>query len=754
VEVREGVHRHQAAPGPPRPATSWPPAPTPDETATETWIPPGADARIHGLVIPGGFLYLGRRLDPVGFSRDPEPALIDPSLPVYLSEPDLAGTSLGYWLSYSRISPRARAGYLHWLWSKKKTPKAPIGYVFLYFYGLERRVLHDRLLDSAVASELPAIRAEVDRLVGIYGTDETFRTYATRFGDCLEILDRLGTTAAGPVPHTVGSAQWELPAVIRFELARMAASGMRLPPSWALAWVRHAPDISLRTAALRCGDEFDQLFPLRYAAKFGEGLALATNKARLRMHYRPASPSFTGEVTLPVGDLPDPSVLVDPTHRLAALAGAVATELDAYSRLIGKHPEARDTLPAVALLPSELAGGAAADAAAELWATIDGALAGETRVALEAARLVSCWPAAKPGHLAKPEAIALAQLLAARGIGVEPDVRFGGPILGVGQAVLFRLDAQDLDARDAAPGAARPEMPSSSAVTATLQLAATVAIAAGPLDAIRAEAVATAALEVFEPSGSGIAAGRAAAHLQWASQVRPKSTALKRRLGTLDEDQRTAIGAQLIRLAATAGHVGPAQMAALTAAFGALALDTAALFTQVHQATTTGPAPADTGRPQLETAAVGEAGRHGDALHGAGLVELDPSRIRARLAETAEVAAFLGQIFIEDDPAGPVPAPSSFDGGARSGVVAAEQNPSPPTIGELDPGHSELLRRLAARPSWTRGEVEELARALDLLPDGAVDTLNEVALDRSGEPLCEGTDPVEINPYALEELLR
>ena len=28
------------------------------------------------------------------------------------------------------------------------------------------------------------------------------------------------------------------------------------------------------------------------------------------------------------------------------------------------------------------------------------------------------------------------------------------------------------------------------------------------------------------------------------------------------------------------------------------------------------------------------------------------------------------------------------------------------------------------------------------------------ALDLSGEPLCEGDDPVDINTYALEELLR
>jgi hypothetical protein len=58
------------------------------------------------------------------------------------------------------------------------------------------------------------------------------------------------------------------------------------------------------------------------------------------------------------------------------------------------------------------------------------------------------------------------------------------------------------------------------------------------------------------------------------------------------------------------------------------------------------------------------------------------------------------------------------------------------------------------RQVWTRADVEDLAATRGLLPDGALDAINEAALDLSGEPLCEGADPILINSYALEEMLR
>ena len=40
------------------------------------------------------------------------------------------------------------------------------------------------------------------------------------------------------------------------------------------------------------------------------------------------------------------------------------------------------------------------------------------------------------------------------------------------------------------------------------------------------------------------------------------------------------------------------------------------------------------------------------------------------------------------------------------------------------------------------------------MPDGALEIVNEAAFDATGEPACEGSDPVEINSDAAKEILR
>lgn len=40
-----------------------------------------------------------------------------------------------------------------------------------------------------------------------------------------------------------------------------------------------------------------------------------------------------------------------------------------------------------------------------------------------------------------------------------------------------------------------------------------------------------------------------------------------------------------------------------------------------------------------------------------------------------------------------------------------------------------------------------------LLPDGALDTLNEAALDSVGDVVCVGTGPIEMNGDTLTEML-
>lgn len=120
------------------------------------------------------------------------------------------------------------------------------------------------------------------------------------------------------------------------------------------------------------------------------------------------------------------------------------------------------------------------------------------------------------------------------------------------------------------------------------------------------------------------------------------------------------------------------------------------------------------------------------------VVRLDWARIETTLAETATISALLANVFTDDEPAQP---PSSAGTDRARAIVG------------LDGAHWALARALAQRRTWRRADVEALARGLGLLPDGALETLNEVACERCGAPLCNGEDPIAVSARVAQELV-
>ena len=162
------------------------------------WVPPAATVNVAGYVLRDGMIYVGEAVRAVRGGA-PEPALINPRLPVNRSNPFRAGQGMSYWPSYSDISPENRAAYLEWLADGRRSPDAYIGYVFLFFYGLERRALIDSATDPGIASEMPRIIREVEELLAVYGHNGSFSTYA---GGLLELcrwkFDPVGSATREP----------------------------------------------------------------------------------------------------------------------------------------------------------------------------------------------------------------------------------------------------------------------------------------------------------------------------------------------------------------------------------------------------------------------------------------------------------------------------------------------------------------------------------------------------------------------------
>lgn len=89
----------------------------------------------------------------VGTSPSNYPHLISTNSNLGTPSSNLSGT-LGYWPSYSAITDDDRATYLRWHQDGRRDPAADIGYVFIYFYGLEYRAIKENKNHSEIYAEL------------------------------------------------------------------------------------------------------------------------------------------------------------------------------------------------------------------------------------------------------------------------------------------------------------------------------------------------------------------------------------------------------------------------------------------------------------------------------------------------------------------------------------------------------------------------------------------------------------------------
>ena len=203
------------------------------------WIAKNDSARVAGRNI-GGMVYVGR--GPRG-GGNPDNAFIDSSKNVRRRGGDFDGQGLHYWPNYSTIEAQARATYLDWLSSGRSDTRYNIGYVFLYFYGLERRVF----VDKADEQERSDIVSEVRRLLEIYGDNHSIRRYLGAFIDATNLLD--SRDEPRPVFEHDG---YEVPSNVLLSVGRMAARGEPLTGEWLLSWYLCHPETRLRTPDQAC----------------------------------------------------------------------------------------------------------------------------------------------------------------------------------------------------------------------------------------------------------------------------------------------------------------------------------------------------------------------------------------------------------------------------------------------------------------------------------------------------------------------
>jgi tellurite resistance protein len=678
------------------------------------WVPPGESVKVHGFDIRDGMVYVG-----AGGSA-PDASQIDPALPIRIVKGKGYETrQTYYWPAYHDITPEARGAYLAWLAAGKGAPDADIGYVFLYFYGLERRVLLDPR-SEATRAESHLIEAELRRLLQIYGNNGSFRGYATSLLQFTEA--RALVEAPRPESPPECERSWHIPFDLRVGLSQCVAEEAPIPGIWAYAWWRAHPEASIRTPAERCPEEFRRLFVERYHQAHGAGLVIKPNKTRLTAVHRPASPSFNGRVFEAKFDLPDVTVISGPMKKFAAIAETCYQTLDRYSRYLGRNPDNAGTIDALLELPTSLWPEDLRESLLKIHGMVSGS--GHT-LAVRFEKLRTLLPAWQ--KVTKTSYTAFARSLGNLGLGIEPDPRVAGGCPSDSDTVVLYVDRVETLSMEPSPAY--------QVAALSLQLAVAVSLADGGIDSGERE-VLMRQLESWLHLDPGDRS-RLQAHLRWLSLQPPSTNGLKKRIEILPPSARDSLGDFLVRVAHADGSIAPAEVKLLEKLFKMLELEPASLYSKLHLA----PTEPVTVRPPAEVTHGFSIPQRPPEMPVAGL-DLDFAKVSTLEADSHRVSDILHAIFqdgtqeLSAEPDDSVGAECMADTG----------------LWGLSQEYSELLRLLVTRPEWSRAELEELAADRSLMLDGALEHINEAAFDRFDQPFTEGDDPLEINQQLIGEM--
>jgi stress response protein SCP2/tellurite resistance protein len=645
-----GIVTEEPFPNPPPPAIGQLPTPTPqsffqrvlkplftsngatnvpnDSGLSQHWKRQGVPIKVANVTIDAGLLYFGSGLSSIGSRSTLEPALINPNLPIdKLASANYQQHLLSYWSSYSEISPEARAAYLKWLLQGRNDPLADIGYVFLYFYGLERRALIDATTDPIAKAELPHIVQEAGRLLEIYHNNASFRGYATEFlkylkADCPETFAPQQYLAP---PPDFKPTNWSLPFTLKLVLGQLAMDNEPVPARWAYVWLMADPTIRHRTPAHRCASEFKQLFIEKYGEVFCKGMRLPVNKTKIKISYHTASPSFSYRTLERKLDIPDVTVLTSRIKKLQTLADGCSDTLNAYSRFLGRNPGLAGTLDALLELPYTLWTEGQKKQLQTIKQTLETT---QTPIGLQFAKLKAWLPEWQT--LTKPRVLSFINRLAEAGLGIEPDPRFGSGIPHDDSKVILFLD----DGSNVSPS------PRYSTAALTLHLAVMLSMADGDVgmterDLLIRQIEEWLHLEAAEKN-------RLHAHLRWLLSGKPELKSVKKRVETLPLPAREALAHFLVLVAKADNIISANEVKILEKIYKLLTLDVQSLYGKLHGTGTDEPI---TVRPAASNSGGFTIPPPPETPTG---VQLDMSRVAALKEESKKVTDMLVAIFEQD----------------------------------------------------------------------------------------------------------
>ncbi|MCD1126292.1 TerB N-terminal domain-containing protein [Jinshanibacter sp. LJY008] len=679
-------------------------------TMPARWVKPGEIITIQDTVISHGNFYFGGQLKIYSsgeyghhYNDGTDASLVNDALPIQHISKHYQDESLGYWPSFSTLSPRCRGAYLDWLASDRSDSSCPVGYVFIYFYGLERRILVDGTQETISDDEFKSLFEEVLRLRAVFLANNSFRHYSTQLIEVMLLL-RPGVIQFENEKECFVSGSSLL---FQFRLATTVAQGKPLSADLALAWVKYYPEYTLRTPARRCADEFAALFKLRYVNKFSGGLVVKPNKTSLKLTYLPASSTLRG-IGIEHPDLPDPSVLRAPVQKLIQIAESCTGALDAYSRYLGKKEAERSDIAAIMLLPNEIL----SEEAEHMFAGFKNWADERIRENSGLVTVTDFWARldmSVPAKMNKKEAELMQNFVQRVGYGIAPDTRYHhAKPESDGNIVLF------------SEGHGEFFTPSSEfqSMSVAIRLGAMVAQIDKVIDISE-----QAALEKVIDHNDRLSPTEKRslyAYLIWRLNTPASMAGLKARIGLLQDKEKSVISNVIISVACADGRIDSAEIKQLEKIYASLGLDSSTVTSDLHRLSTAekvAPATLPTTSETRRTFSLDE-------------------RILARHeSDTTDVRQLLNTIFSEDE----------------SIEELSIDTPSHPGTG-LDEAHYQLYQCLLEKERWSRSEVTALCQQFNLMVSGAIEAINDWSFEQVDAPILDDDDDIYVDLEIAQEL--
>ena len=647
------------------------------------WLPPTESLKIGNYTI-NGMVYVGKHLAAYN-GRGVEVSLIDSSLPCLQSSPDYQDETLGYWPSFSSISAKCRGAYLSWLSGQRNEPDTPLGYVFLYFYGLERRLLIDLPEGLVTDTERDLLIHEIKRLGEVYGSSRSFSGYAN------SLLDYLSVAAPSESNLNISSQNTRSHSLqFRLQLSETVDKGNPVPSELALIWLLGLPDYQLKTASKRCHAKFKELFTHEYSKQYGLGLIIKPNKTRLNIHYHPASESLLGFQPIKL-DLPDPSNLKSPTKKLATLADICNDKLDPYSRYIGQKANSPEDLEAQLLLPKVLLEQSEFSLFEKLRPWMVSAVQENSGI-IKVSDLWEKLGKTPPKKINKKENDLIAQVFEIAGFSFAPNIKHHQIKPAPDGIIVLSAEAQG---KYFEPSKTFHELAN------TLRLGSTVASIDNQIKQDEVDYLKT--LIDHNTHISPTEKDSLHAYLIWLLNSPIRMLGIKAALGKLSNRQKIEVGDILIKVALSDGLVKPEEIKQLEKLYSALGLDKSQVTSDIHRHSSSTVATSSSHNKDPETSTT------------KGFV-LDENRLKLLDSQTKEVSSFIGDIFADegDDT-------EEYKETAKEAVYKEILD----TENTLSPVYRPLYEILITRESWTINEVKELCQKHNLMTAGAIESIND-----------------------------